>query len=136
MQWLRADLAQFRAPCTLAYWHHPLFTSGPNRNDPNDLATPPLWQALHDAGADVILNGHDHHYERFAPQDPLGNRDDEGGIREFVVGTGGKSLYNFERRSPRVVPQARPEAPSRRPRGPAASPLEASLVRGRDRPYG
>jgi calcineurin-like phosphoesterase family protein len=99
-QWLRADLARFRAPCTLAYWHHPLFTSGPNRDDPNDLATYPLWVALQDAGADVVLNGHDHHYERFAPQDALANRDDLAGIREFVVGTGGKSLYAFQRRSP------------------------------------
>jgi hypothetical protein len=99
-QWLRADLARFRAPCTLAYWHHPLFTSGPNRNDPNDLATYPLWVALQDAGADVVLNGHDHHYERFAPQDALANRDDLAGIREFVVGTGGRSLYEFQRRSP------------------------------------
>ncbi|MDX6642869.1 MAG: hypothetical protein QOD76_831, partial [Solirubrobacteraceae bacterium] len=98
-QWLRGDLAQSRAPCTLAYWHHPLFTSGPNRNDPNDLATYPLWVALQDAGADVVLNGHDHHYERFAPQDALGNRDELAGIREFVVGTGGRSLYDFQRRS-------------------------------------
>jgi hypothetical protein len=97
-QWLRADLAAFRAPCTLAYWHQPLFSSGPNRNDPNGLATTPLWQALYDAGADVILNGHDHDYERFALQDPQGNRDDAG-IREFVVGTGGRSLYQAQRRS-------------------------------------
>jgi 3',5'-cyclic AMP phosphodiesterase CpdA len=99
-QWLRAELARYQAPCTLAYWHHPLFTSGPNRNDPNDLATAPLWDALYAAGADAVLNGHDHHYERFAPQDPAGNRDEDDGIREFVVGTGGRSLYDFQRRSP------------------------------------
>ena len=99
-RWLRAELARLQAPCTLAYWHHPLFTSGPNRNDPNDLATAPLWDALFEAGADVVLNGHDHHYERFAPQDPTGARDDADGIREFVVGTGGRSLYEFQRRSP------------------------------------
>jgi hypothetical protein len=98
-RWLRADLATFRAPCTLAYWHQPLFSSGPNRSDPDGLATTPLWQALYDAGADVILNGHDHDYERFAPQDPLGNRDDLAGIREFVVGTGGRNLYTGVRRA-------------------------------------
>ncbi|MDX6667173.1 MAG: hypothetical protein QOK04_553 [Solirubrobacteraceae bacterium] len=92
-QWLRADLATYRAPCTLAYWHHPLFTSGPNRNDPNGLATVALWQALYDARADVILNGHAHYYERIRPQNPLGDRDTANGIREFVVGTGGRSLY-------------------------------------------
>ena len=100
VQWLRAELARFQPPCTLAYWHHPLYTSGPNRNDPNDLATAPLWDALYEAGADVVLNGHDHDYERFAQQDPAGNRDEADGIREFVVGTGGRSLYDFQRRSP------------------------------------
>jgi hypothetical protein len=99
-QWLRAELARWRATCTLAYWHHPLFSSGPNRHDPNGQATRPLWQALYEARADVVLNGHDHHYERFVPMDPAGERDEETGIREVVVGTGGKSLYTFRRRSP------------------------------------
>jgi hypothetical protein len=65
-QWLRADLAANPSVCTLAYWHHPLFTSGKHGND---TAVRPLWQTLYDAGADVVLTGHDHDYERFAPQD-------------------------------------------------------------------
>ena len=99
-RWLRAELARWRSTCTLAYWHHPLFSSGPNRHDVNGQATRPLWEALYEARADVVLNGHDHHYERFAPLDPGGNRNDVGGIREIVVGSGGKSLYTFRRRSP------------------------------------
>lgn len=92
-QWLRADLAASTAPCTLAYWHTPLFTSVPNNRDPS-LA--PLWQALYDAGAEVVLNGHAHAYERFAPQTPDGAADADRGIREFTVGTGGSPyLYGF-----------------------------------------
>jgi acid phosphatase type 7 len=87
-QWLRQDLADNPAGCTLAYWHHALFHSGPNENDFDTMA---FWQVLHDAGADVILNGHRHAYERFAPQDPLGNADPQHGLREFIVGTGGHS---------------------------------------------
>jgi acid phosphatase type 7 len=55
----------------------------------------PLWQALYEQGADVVLSGHEHNYERFAPQDADGNLDEDRGIRQFVVGTGGKSLYGF-----------------------------------------
>jgi hypothetical protein len=91
-RWLRADLASHSAPCTLAYWHHPLFTSGLAEGQSDGLATRPLWQALYDNHADVVLNGHDHDYERFAPQGPTGQRDPNG-IREFVVGTGGKSHF-------------------------------------------
>lgn len=87
-QWLRADLRAHRRKCTLAYWHHPRFSSGAHGSDP---MTQPLWQALYDAGADVILDGHDHDYERFAPQTPAGVLDRSRGIREFVVGTGGRS---------------------------------------------
>ena len=68
-RWLRADLAAHPAPCTLAYWHHPRFSSG--RRTATD-AVQPLWQALYDGGADLVLAGHDHDYERFAPQDPSG----------------------------------------------------------------
>jgi len=89
-QWLRTDLRSHRARCTLAYWHHPRFSSGPHGSD---AMTQPLWQALYDAGADVVLNGHDHDYERFAPQTPSGVLDQRRGIREFVVGTGGRSHY-------------------------------------------
>jgi hypothetical protein len=88
-RWLRADLAAHRAGCTLAYWHHPRFSSGPHGDEP---ATGPLWQALSDAGTDLVLTGHDHLYERFAPLTAAG-APDPAGIREFVVGTGGRSLY-------------------------------------------
>jgi uncharacterized protein YjdB/PKD repeat protein len=91
-QWLRADLAAHPNACTLAYWHEPRFSSGGNGSA---VRTQPMWQALYDYGADVILNGHDHDYERFAPQTPTGVRDNVNGIREFVVGTGGNSLYTF-----------------------------------------
>jgi hypothetical protein len=87
--WLRADLKASASPCTLAYFHHPLFASGPNGNSPQ---LRPLWQALYDFDADVVLNGHDHIYERFAPQTPEGAADPVRGIRQFVVGTGGHSL--------------------------------------------
>jgi hypothetical protein len=92
-RWLRADLASHPVTCTLAYWHRPLFSSGSAHG--NDLAIRPLWDALYDANADVVINGHDHDYERFAPQTPGGAPDPVRGIREFVVGTGGKGLRPF-----------------------------------------
>jgi hypothetical protein len=91
-QWLRADLAANPRTCTLAYWHHPRFSSGTTHG--NDAALQPIWQALYDYGADVVLNGHEHNYERFALQGPAGVADPRG-IREFVVGTGGRSQYGF-----------------------------------------
>jgi len=91
-QWLRADLAANQSVCTLAYWHKPLYSSGQHGNNSSVQA---FWQALYDYGADVVLNGHDHTYERFAPQNPAGQADPARGIREFVVGTGGASLYSF-----------------------------------------
>lgn len=93
-KWLRADLAAHPVACTLAYWHKPLFSSGGAHG--NDPEIKPLWQALYDANADVVLNGHDHDYERFAPQNPDGAADSARGIREFVVGTGGKSHRPFK----------------------------------------
>lgn len=90
-RWLRADLAAHPARCTLAYWHHARFSSGLHGN--NDV-TAALWLALHEAGADVVLVGHDHDYERLAPVDPDG-RPAPTGMRQFVVGTGGRSLYPF-----------------------------------------
>jgi hypothetical protein len=92
-RWLRADLARHPTRCTLAYWHHPLFTSG--KNHPPSPATRPLYQALYDLGADVVVWGHNHQYERFAPQDPAGRRDPDHGLRAFVAGTGGASHYGF-----------------------------------------
>ncbi len=92
-QWLRVDLAAHRGQCIIAQWHHPLFTSGPNQGGPNDLATRSFWTDLYSAGATLVLNGHDHGYERFAPQTPTGVRNLQHGVREFVLGTGGKSLF-------------------------------------------
>lgn len=90
--WLRADLSASRAKCTLAYWHHPRFSSGPH-GDQGQMRK--FWQILHDAGADIVLSAHDHTYERFAPQDPDGLPDAARGIRQFVVGTGGARPYDF-----------------------------------------
>lgn len=91
-QWLRADLAANTAACTLAYLHHPRFTSGSAGNNPS---VQPLWQALYDARADVILASHAHGYERFARQTPTGTLNTTRGIRQFIVGTGGDSLERF-----------------------------------------
>ena len=91
-QWLKADLAANQSVCTLAYWHHPRFSSGQHGNN---TRSQPFWEALYDAGADVVLSGHDHTYERFTPQNPNGQADADRGIREFVVGTGGAGLYPF-----------------------------------------
>ncbi len=87
-RWLTADLAAHPAACTLALWHHPRFTSAQSGIPPAML---PVWQSLYAAGADLVVNGHDHIYERFAPQDPVGAADPARGIREIVVGTGGRS---------------------------------------------
>src|SRR5215469_16662678 len=92
-KWLRADLAAHPAGCTLAYFHKPRFSSGLNHGD--DLQMIAFWQALYDFNAELVLNGHDHDYERFAPQDPNGKADPIRGIREFVVGTGGKNHRAF-----------------------------------------
>lgn len=96
-QWLRADLRRSRAVCTLAYWHHPRFSSGEHGSDSTYVA---FWQALYDANADVVLVGHDHDYERFGLLDASGSLDRPRGIREFVVGSGGKNLRTF----PKVRP--------------------------------
>lgn len=88
-QWLAADLAAHPGVCTLAYWHHPRFSSGPHGND---AISAPFWDALYAARADLVLVGHDHGYERFAPQTPAGAADPAKGIRQIVVGTGGKNL--------------------------------------------
>lgn len=90
-KWLRADLTTNPHKCVLAYFHHPLYTSG-SRALP---AAAPLYQALYDNGAELVLNGHEHNYERFAPQDANTNLDTSKGIREFVVGTGGRNFTQF-----------------------------------------
>ena len=90
--WLKSDLADNHPACTAVIWHKPLYSSGPNGDN---LFMRDIWRVLYDANVDVIINGHDHDYERFAPQDPDGRRDSARGIREFVVGTGGAQLYGF-----------------------------------------
>lgn len=95
-QWLRDELAANRARCTLLYWHHPMWTSGPER----ELGfISGFWNAAVEGDADVAVNGHNHQYERFAPMDELGNYDPSG-VRQFVVGTGGAPLYGFTKALP------------------------------------
>jgi hypothetical protein len=96
-QWLAADLRDHPAACTLAYWHFPRFSSGTHGS--SDVVQR-YWELLQQAGAEIVLVGHDHTYERFAPLDANGQPDAERGVRQFVVGTGGGSLYGF----PTVLP--------------------------------
>ena len=101
IKWLRQDLTDNRATCTLAYWHIPVFSSGPHGIDQRASAHMlEAWRVLYEFHADVVINGHDHDYERFAPQDPKGKADPERGIREFVAGTGGGGLYQFKQTRP------------------------------------
>ena len=93
LRWLREDLAAHPAKCTLAYWHHPRWNSGSHHGNNSNVG--PFWRALYEAGADVVLNGHEHLYERFAPQTPEGNADPARGIRQFTIGTGGRREYGF-----------------------------------------
>ena len=106
-RWLAADLAASTARCTLAIWHLPRFSSGDHGSD---ASVAPFWTALYGAGADIVVNGHDNDYERFAPQDPDGRAGRAKGIREFVVGTGGAPLGSSrDRREQRA---ARPQSPT------------------------
>jgi len=89
-QWIRSELTGNATRCTLAYFHHPLYSSGPN-GDNARLAG--LWQLLYEQGVDVIVSAHEHMYERYAPMLPNGQRDDARGIRQFIAGTGGAGLY-------------------------------------------
>jgi hypothetical protein len=106
-EWLRQDLAAHpndQYPCTLAFWHHPLFSfSSLSSASP---AVRPLWRLLYRAGADVVLNGHSHNYQRWRPLSPGGALDRERGIREFVVGTGGASRYPLRSERPDKVAAA------------------------------
>ena len=95
LRWLEEELATNPAHCTLAYWHHPLYSSGAHLRNTLMRAE---WQLLHRAGAELVLSGHDHEYERFAPQDAEGNLDPARGIRQFVAGTGGAYTTPFLRR--------------------------------------
>jgi acid phosphatase type 7 len=89
--WLKADLIANPTACTLAYWHHPRFSSGAIGGN---TAYTAFWNALQNAGAEIVLVGHDHNYERFAPQNSSGAADPNG-LREFVVGTGGKNFTSI-----------------------------------------
>ena len=101
--WLQQDLAEHRQnKCTLAYWHHPLFSSGPGGNNLHMRET---FRLLYDHHVDVVLNGHDHAYERFAEQNADGRHEPNRGIRQFVVGTGGFTPYNFVAVRPNVESQ-------------------------------
>ena len=90
LAWLTADLAAHPGGCLLAYWHHPLWSHGEYRGDKHVL---PFVKALYAAGVDIVLNGHDHNYQRYTPRAPDGTSDPTHGVREFVVGTGGRSHY-------------------------------------------
>lgn len=93
LAWLKQDLAASGARCTLAYWHHPLYSSGWHGSQ---AVMKPAWELLHQAGAELVLAGHDHTYERFLPQDANGKLDPERGIVQFVVGTGGAYYTPFK----------------------------------------
>jgi hypothetical protein len=102
VEWLRADLRRSSRRCVLAFWHHPRFSSGAAPG--NDTTVLPFWRSLYRHRTDLVLNGHEHNYERFAAQTP-GGVATRRGIREFVVGTGGASHYGFG--DPRPNSQAR-----------------------------
>jgi hypothetical protein len=93
-KWLSRDLSGNKRFCTLAYFHHPRFSSGPHHTSARAID---LWNTLARAGVDVVISGHDHIYERFAPMNANGKVDQNAGTREFVVGTGGVSHYSIER---------------------------------------
>jgi acid phosphatase type 7 len=95
-RWLRADLAATSAACTLAFWHEPRFSSAGE----STLSMEPIWRALYEGGAELVLSGHAQNYERFRPLNAAGRLDRAHGIRQFVVGTGGESLRGFRNRLP------------------------------------
>jgi hypothetical protein len=90
--WLQNDLAANPSQCVLAYWHKARWSSGTNHGGTASVQT--LWQILYDAGAELVITGHEHNYERFAEMDASGTAVSPG-LREFVVGTGGAGLYPF-----------------------------------------
>jgi hypothetical protein len=101
LRWVEADLAAHPAQCTIAYWHQPYFTSTTSGHG-QFTEFRPVVDALHAGGVDVVLQGHQHDYERFAPQTP-GRVADPNGMRAFVVGTGGIGFYGFRDIAPNSV---------------------------------
>ncbi|RSN28890.1 metallophosphoesterase [Amycolatopsis sp. WAC 04169] len=97
--WLKNDLAASTKPCTAAFFHHPRFSRGSHGDD---TSVRPFFQALYDAKADLVVVGHDHNYQRYAPSRPDGTRDDANGVRELLIGTGGRGYYNFDQSSAAV----------------------------------
>ena len=93
--WLTKEIKGTSKVCTMAYWHNPRFSSGWHGSD---MLLQPIWQILYDGRVDLVLNGHDHDYERFMPQSPIGALDSAQGITEYVVGTGGGDLRGFQAR--------------------------------------
>jgi hypothetical protein len=93
--WFRQQLDSHPGKCVAAYWHQPRFSSGPHGQGKDAQLVDPLWRAAVEGGVDVVLNGHDHDYEYFAPMDAAGNSNVQG-TAEFVVGTGGRKLYDFK----------------------------------------
>ena len=96
-QWLRADLAANPVPCTVAYWHRPRFSSGNHGDNPR---MQDVWRLLYESSVELVITGHEHLYERFAPQDASGRPDHTRGIRQFIVGTGGSGLTGARTRHP------------------------------------
>jgi hypothetical protein len=119
-RWLAERLAARRGPCLLAYWHHPLFSAG-RYTGREELR--PWWELLYQHGAALVLTAHDHNYQRLPPLDPQGQPGARG-VRQFVVGTGGRNLY---RARGGVFP--RPEGPARRPIWGPASALAPGPLR-------
>jgi len=99
-QWLRQDLAAHPTACTLASWHHPRYSFDLKASLGDDTRTQALWEALYEHGAEVVLTGHAHNYQRYAPLDARGDPDPARGIRQFVVGTGGANFTPLGSRPP------------------------------------
>jgi hypothetical protein len=100
MDWVEKDLKAHKKLCTMAYWHHPRFSSGWHGSEPK---LGPVWQLLYDNNVDLVLAGHDHDYERFRPMTPGGVVDTTRGITELVAGTGGEALRGFSSKIPNSV---------------------------------
>jgi hypothetical protein len=98
LDWLRRELRGQTSPCSVAYFHHPRFSSGPHGTVSPPDVVPELWRELYAAGVDVVISAHEHFYERFAPQTPEGMPDPQFGLRQFIVGTGGAPLTQPVRR--------------------------------------